>query len=350
MNTELAQPIDFVLDAEIKTANSYTASFVRCRAILAEIETITNSRILAYSSNFKSSYGVTDKDALVIEDLLRANNTKQDLLFILNSPGGSAVAAEKIQLVCQEYAKSKQGTFITLVPKSAKSAATIVALGSDKILLCSTAELGPIDPQIVFTSPVEVGMETEKDTTGTIEKTKQKKLFQNTTNVIPAYRIIKAVEGLILASRWWFFNGSSSKSFLGQYNYDLYLNAKNESQLSIDIMDKILKRKKITDGKKKDAFKIFSEPEKTLSHNRPISLSDLEDSELHTSGFITSHSSHFLEKGVTEQNLKKLDQLIWEYYVRTNTHLEDGGNFVDKTIETCTHRVQLASDGNRIVS
>ncbi|MEK6881398.1 MAG: hypothetical protein AABY22_17375, partial [Nanoarchaeota archaeon] len=71
-----------------------------------------------------------DRDAAVIEDLLRTKSDKNDLLLMLSSPGGSAVAAEKIQLVCQEYSKSKKGSFIALVPKSAKSAATIIALGA----------------------------------------------------------------------------------------------------------------------------------------------------------------------------------------------------------------------------
>jgi len=43
--------------------------------------------------------------------------------------------------------------FFVIVPNYAKSAATMVALGSDKILMGYLAELGPIDPQIQV-SPV----------------------------------------------------------------------------------------------------------------------------------------------------------------------------------------------------
>ncbi|MEK7593799.1 MAG: hypothetical protein AAB471_01395 [Patescibacteria group bacterium] len=349
MNTSLSKPISFVLNEEIvRTQQGYTESFKRCREILSEIENITKKRVLAYSSNFKSSYGVMDKDATVIEDLLRTKSDKKDLLLILSSPGGQAVAAEKIQLVCQEYSKAKKGKFLALVPKSAKSAATIIALGSDKILLSSTAELGPIDPQIIISNNFETGSETEKDLVGNKETVKIKKVFQNSINVIPAFRIIKAVDDLTDKSKkWWHFNSDSNKIFLSQYNYDLYLMAQNELKLSRDIIDKIIKRKNIKDP---GLFKIFSDPEVTLSHNRPISLSDLNDSELHKSGFIEGYLEYFENDGVIKENLEKLDQLIWEYYLRTNTHLEDEGNFVQKTIETTTHRVQLGHNDSNVLS
>ena len=123
--------------------------------------------------------------------------------------------------------------------------------------------------------------------------------------------------------------------------------AQNELKLSRDIIDKIIKRKNIKDP---GLFKIFSDPEVTLSHNRPISLSDLNDSELHKSGFIEGYLEYFENDGVIKENLEKLDQLIWEYYLRTNTHLEDEGNFVQKTIETTTHRVQLGHNDSNVLS
>ena len=104
-------------------------------------------------------------------------------------------------------------------------------------------------------------------------------------------------------------------------------------------MKKILKKKGVGDI---GPFSIFLNPEVTLSHNRPISLYDLSDSKL--SNFIQDYSTYFREKGLNTASLEKLDLLIWEYYLRTNTHLEDVGNFVQKTIETSSHRVQLGND------
>lgn len=64
---------------------------------------------------------------------------------MINSPGGDANAAEKLLTMCrQRFTKS----FTVIVPNYAKSAATMIALGSDKIMMGYLAELGPIDPQL----------------------------------------------------------------------------------------------------------------------------------------------------------------------------------------------------------
>ncbi|MFQ5976906.1 MAG: hypothetical protein ACE5OZ_02095 [Candidatus Heimdallarchaeota archaeon] len=67
-------------------------------------------------------------------------------LFIL-SPGGFSDPAFKIARICQEYTEDN-GEFSVLVPHYAKSAATILALGADEIVMGPASELGPIDPQI----------------------------------------------------------------------------------------------------------------------------------------------------------------------------------------------------------
>jgi len=64
---------------------------------------------------------------------------------MLNSPGGDPNAAEKLLIMCRE--RFTEG-FYTIVPNYAKSAATLICLGSDKILMGYMAELGPVDPQI----------------------------------------------------------------------------------------------------------------------------------------------------------------------------------------------------------
>ncbi len=67
------------------------------------------------------------------------------LLLILHSNGGDAGAAYLIGKLCREYSN---GAFIISVPRSAKSAATLLCCAADQIHLGSLSELGPIDPQI----------------------------------------------------------------------------------------------------------------------------------------------------------------------------------------------------------
>lgn len=102
-------------------------------------------RILLFFTSFRFPASIADDDANIIEGVLQKTDKDKKLLILINSPGGSALAAERIINVCRRY--SKLG-FETLVPKMAKSAATLIALGSNKIYMSSTSELGPIDAQI----------------------------------------------------------------------------------------------------------------------------------------------------------------------------------------------------------
>ncbi len=74
---------------------------------------------------------------------------ERELDLVLHSPGGSAQAAE--QMV--NYLRTQFDHIRALVPLQAKSAATIIALGCDEIILGNHSELGPIDPQILMPMP-----------------------------------------------------------------------------------------------------------------------------------------------------------------------------------------------------
>lgn len=121
--------------------------------LVARIESLTKRNLVSYASFFEHPAGtIHDQDARWIETMLQSVNLARypdTLDLMLNSPGGSPVAAEKIVLTCRSYAKS----FRVIVPQSAMSAATMVAMGADSIVMTDTAELGPIDPQMVQRLP-----------------------------------------------------------------------------------------------------------------------------------------------------------------------------------------------------
>ena len=73
----------------------------------------------------------------------------RQLDLILHSPGGSPEAAEQIL----EYLRTQFDHIRAIVPLQAKSAATMIALGCDEILMGHHSELGPIDPQILVFVP-----------------------------------------------------------------------------------------------------------------------------------------------------------------------------------------------------
>jgi ClpP class serine protease len=59
--------------------------------------------------------------------------------------GGSIEPAYQISKLCKIFAKSK---FVVAVPRQAKSAATLIAIGADEIHMGVLGQLGPIDPQL----------------------------------------------------------------------------------------------------------------------------------------------------------------------------------------------------------
>ncbi len=66
------------------------------------------------------------------------------ILLVLHNLGGSIEAGYLISKTCKRLANGK---FVVAVPRKAKSAATLLALGADEIHMGLMSELGPIDPQ-----------------------------------------------------------------------------------------------------------------------------------------------------------------------------------------------------------
>jgi hypothetical protein len=74
---------------------------------------------------------------------------QRELDLVLHSPGGSPQAAERVL----EYLRTRFDYIRAIVPLQAKSAATMIALGCDEIVVGAHSELGPIDPQILVPVP-----------------------------------------------------------------------------------------------------------------------------------------------------------------------------------------------------
>ncbi len=75
-------------------------------------------------------------------------NKKLDL--ILHSPGGSPTAAEGIVT----YLRSRFEHIRVIVPNLAMSAATMVSCAADVIVMGKHSFLGPIDPQLLLSTPL----------------------------------------------------------------------------------------------------------------------------------------------------------------------------------------------------
>ncbi len=100
-------------------------------------------RVIVYFSRLDRE--LTHNDVLPFASMLKSVGVADNLDLIIHSPGGDGLAAEKLLDLCRKYCNGK---FRVAVPLYAKSAATLIALGADEILMGETSELGPIDAQI----------------------------------------------------------------------------------------------------------------------------------------------------------------------------------------------------------
>lgn len=104
--------------------------------------------------------GVFIRDSLVddVYDDLRTGYSDDTscLEVIVDSGGGDIDATYNLALLFRRFGREKL-TFI--VPRWAKSAATLLVCAGDNILMTPVAELGPLDPQITVMNPLEDRME-----------------------------------------------------------------------------------------------------------------------------------------------------------------------------------------------
>jgi hypothetical protein len=69
----------------------------------------------------------------------------KDVMLLLLSRGGSIESAYQISKLCKSFSGNR---FVAVVPRYAKSAATLIAIGADEIHMGPLGQLGPIDPQL----------------------------------------------------------------------------------------------------------------------------------------------------------------------------------------------------------
>jgi hypothetical protein len=79
-----------------------------------------------------------------IERRRETEGSKERLVVIINTPGGSAEAVEKIV----EIIRFHYGEVFFVVPDMALSAGTILCMSGDRLFMDYSSSVGPIDPQV----------------------------------------------------------------------------------------------------------------------------------------------------------------------------------------------------------
>ena len=117
----------------------------RRRRLIRQIEAATGRALLCYVSEHRP---IEDADTYQLHRLIETIETGKPLTLLLNSPGGLVDPAEKMVHLLREASPSSPGALEVVIPAFGKSAATLMALGGDRIVMSDFSELGPIDPQI----------------------------------------------------------------------------------------------------------------------------------------------------------------------------------------------------------
>lgn len=262
------------------------------RGILTELEEVLGRPVVSFFTSFEFPVDIEDQDVDMLEGVLQKLDLSDGLALVINSPGGSGLAAERIVNVCRSYSDTDE--YWAVVPNKAKSAATMVCLGASKILMGETSELGPIDPQISFR---EDGIPKRYS----------------------VYNLVESYEDL-------FARAIQETGNLQPYLQQLSLYDERDIQefraallLSEDIAARTLATgmmKGASEDEIKEKIRIFLTPERTKTHGRPIYGTEAE------------------ECGLVIEPIDirgRLWELVYELYLRTNNY---ANTRVAKCVET----------------
>jgi len=118
--------------------------------LISELEKERESKVIVYFTGDRQPFGsriAEDAVRPLYEHLLRLdfNEKKKVIDLFLYSRGGDVSVPWRITSMIREFCEE----FNVLVPYKAQSAATLLSLGADNIIMGKKAELGPIDPTLV---------------------------------------------------------------------------------------------------------------------------------------------------------------------------------------------------------
>jgi hypothetical protein len=264
-------------------------------SLIARLEEKFDGRcVLVFFTSFVQPVVLANDDADIIESVLQKADLKNGLALFINSPGGDGLAAERIIHICRAYSGDD---FEVIVPRMAKSAATMVCFGARKIWMSPTSELGAVDTQVL-----------------------------RGNKLLSGYNIIRSYEELLRAAVHTTGNIEPYLQQLEEYDPSEVEELRRAQQLSESIAINALQTgmMKGTPAEEIRAkIRPFIDPELTLAHGRRIGL-DLAQ-----------------KCGLTVSEVPLQSEtwrLVWELYVRADWYVT---NQCSKLVQTRNHCVEM---------
>ena len=263
------------------------------KSCYTEIETLRERPLLIYATKFldgvppgvPNQIDLTDVDGFT--DLINSvGNGSTSVDVLLHSPGGRPDATERIVGILRN--KFKEVNF--LIPHSAYSAATMLALSGNNVIMHPSATLGPIDPQVGVPTKQGVRFVPAKSIVNGFKKARIT-IKNEGPGALPAY--IPLIE---------------------KYSLDLFELCEDSEKLSKELVSSWLKKYMFAEerlkGRKaktassyviKKAVSFFSDYNTQKMHSRPLSPEKL--------------SNFGLKITVADTPLR---DLLWEAYILLN--------------------------------
>jgi hypothetical protein len=249
-----------------------------------EIEALRGRPLLVYATKFidnvfpgtPNQIDLPDIDGFT--DLVNSVKDSDSVDVLLHSPGGRPDATERIVGILRN--RFKEVHF--LIPHSAYSAATMLALSGDSITLHPSATLGPIDPQLGIPTKEGVRFVPAKSILNGFTKAR-KIIKKEGPDSLPAY--IPLIE---------------------KYSLDLFELCEDSEKLSKDLVSSWLKKYMLCKepncaNKIKKAVAFFSDYDKHKIHSRPLMSDKLKSFGLKV-----------------ESATGDLEDLLWEAHILLN--------------------------------
>lgn len=125
------------------------------KEIIKKIEELRGSKVITYVTSDRQG-PVNARVAMdiipIISSHLRKIGKQKNIDLILYSAGGDTMVPWRLVSMIREYCDK----FSVIIPYKAHSAATMISLGADEIIMSDMSELSPIDPSTTnFFNPVD---------------------------------------------------------------------------------------------------------------------------------------------------------------------------------------------------
>lgn len=115
------------------------------KELIEQIEKLRGSRVITYLTSDRQgpvNAHIAGDIIPVISKQLRTIGKTSSIDLFLHSTGGDTMVPWRLVSMIREYC----GKFSVLIPYKAHSAATMISLGADEILMTDLSEISPIDP------------------------------------------------------------------------------------------------------------------------------------------------------------------------------------------------------------